>query len=179
MFWVSFFCLHFIIIDSECTYDGNDEVDWRKWERTATKLKTLRPDADSMNFSLLHSVSHENFFWLDQGEVYRGRDETIPVELRVEMSLKVQLCLLEWFNFRRSFGILIIVRTFSPLLVISVNILLLIDFLNYIAQLFTCLLPFSSTHSPMIFSMCVRRCVRLFNWNEKQKCLVESSRVVD
>lgn len=31
---------------------------------------------------------------------------------------------------------------FSPLLVISVNILLLIDFLNYMAELFMCLLPF-------------------------------------
>lgn len=94
-----------------------------------------------------------------------GRDE-----------LHVQLCLLEWFNFRRSVGILIIVRTFSPLLVISVNILLLIDFLNYIAQLFTCLLPFSSTHSPMKLSMCVL-CVRLFNWKQQQKRLqVKSNR---
>jgi hypothetical protein len=55
---------------------------------------------------------------------------------------------------------------FSPLLVISVNILLLIDFLNYIVELFMCLLPF------VYLAVCMRA-KWLLNW--KQSGRVEAS----
>lgn len=122
-------------------------------------------------------MRRRNFIWLDRKKFIEQKRSVDCCKV-IWSKGKVHLWIvLEWFNFRMFFSVDLFfpLRThklFLPLLVISVNILLLIDFLNYIAQLFTCLLPFVYPSVRLFSYQCVHaseQSRRTLNWKQSSR----------